>query len=203
MELLDVLGLLGIAAFAASGALAAVRAQLDVFGICVLGTLTALGGGVLRDVLLGLTPPTSLTYWPNPAVALAACLVAVLFQPGLVKLRPAILVLDTVGMGAFATQGATAALVVGAGPLAAVVVGTLTAIGGGVVRDILLNQVPDVLRREVYAVAALLGAGVVVAGSALGLPPGPVAFVGTGLAIALRTVAVLRHWNFPTPSARR
>lgn len=197
-----VIALAGIAAFAASGALAAVRAQLDLFGVCVLGTLTALGGGVLRDVLLGVTPPVSLVYWPNPVVALVVSVLAFVAQPGLVKLRPAILVLDTVGMGVFATQGAAVALERGAGALAALVVGTLTAIGGGVLRDVLLNQVPEVLRREVYALAALLGAAVVVVGDALGLPPGPVVIVGAGLAIALRAVAVLRGWNFPTPRLR-
>ncbi|GAB2936563.1 TRIC cation channel family protein [Rhodococcus aerolatus] len=198
----DVFALAGIAAFAASGSLAAVRAQLDLFGICVLGTLTALGGGVLRDVLLGVTPPVSLVYWPNPAVALALSFLAFVAQPGLVKLRPAILVLDTIGMGLFATQGAATALTLGAGGLAAVVVGTLTAIGGGVLRDVLLNQVPEVLRREIYALAALLGAVVVVAGEALGLRLDVATLVGAAVAIALRTVAVLRDWNFPTPKLR-
>ena len=120
----------------------------------------------------------------------------------MVRLRPAILVLDTVGMGVFATQGAAIALDRGAGSLAALVVGTLTAIGGGVLRDVLLNQVPEVLRREIYALAALLGAATVVVGTAVGLPAGPVVLVGAALAIALRTVAVLRGWNFPTPRLR-
>jgi len=178
--LLLVLDLVGIAAFAASGALAGVRARLDVFGVCVLGATTALGGGVLRDLLLGITPPSSLSDWRY-------------------LLTPIVLALDAAGMGLFATGGAATALAHGAGAVAACVIGMTTAIGGGALRDVLLREVPIVLRREIYALAALAGAIVLVASSAAGLRPGVAAVVGAALAIGLRAVALWRHWNVPLP----
>lgn len=197
--LLLVLELVGVAAFAASGALAAVRARLDVFGVCVLGATTALGGGVLRDLLLGITPPTALTDVVYLATALLTALVVFRFNPGVARLRRSVLVLDAAGMGLFATGGATTALAAGASGFAACVIGMTTAIGGGVVRDVLLREIPTVLRREIYALAALAGAVVVVVGDGIGVAPGVTAVLGAALAFGLRGVALLRGWNAPLP----
>lgn len=197
--LLLILDLVGITAFAASGAVAGVQARLDVFGVCVLGATTALGGGVLRDVLLGITPPTSVSDWRYLFTPIVVSLLVFRFHPGVARLRRTMLALDAAGMGLFATGGAATALSHGAGAVAACVIGMTTAIGGGALRDLLLREVPIVLRREIYALAALAGSVVLVASTAAGLRPGIAAVIGTVLATGLRGVALLRHWNAPVP----
>lgn len=197
--LLLIFDLVGITAFAASGAMAGVRARLDIFGVCVLGATTALGGGVLRDVLLGITPPASVSDWRYLLTPIVVALLVFRFHPRIARLRRGVLVLDAAGMGLFATGGAASALQHGAGVAAACVIGMTTAIGGGALRDVLLREVPYVLRKEIYALAALAGAAVVVATTAAGLHSGVAAALGATLAIALRWIALWRHWNAPVP----
>ncbi|GAA1261754.1 trimeric intracellular cation channel family protein [Saccharothrix xinjiangensis] len=197
--LLAALELVGIAAFAASGAVAAVRARLDVFGVTVLALTTALGGGTIRDVLLGVHPPAALVNWPSLAVAGVTGLVVFRFHPTVARLRRAVLLLDAFGLGLFVTAGTTTALALGAPPYAACLVGMTTGIGGGALRDVLLREIPLVLRREIYAVAALAGAVVVVLGDRLDLPPAPVSLVGSALIVGLRLIALWRDWNAPVP----
>jgi uncharacterized membrane protein YeiH len=197
--LLLIFDLVGITAFAASGAMAGVRARLDIFGVCVLGATTALGGGVLRDVLLGIAPPASVSDWRYLLTPIVVALLVFRFHPRIARLRRGVLVLDAAGMGLFATGGAASALQHGAGVAAACVIGMTTAIGGGALRDVLLREVPYVLRKEIYALAALAGAAVVVATTAAGLHPGVAAALGATLAIALRWIALWRHWNAPVP----
>jgi len=197
--LLLIFDLVGITAFAASGAMAGVRARLDIFGVCVLGATTALGGGVLRDVLLGITPPASVSDWRYLLTPIVVALLVFRFHPRIARLRRGVLVLDAAGMGLFATGGAASALQHGAGVAAACVIGMTTAIGGGALRDVLLREVPYVLRKEIYALAALAGAAVVVVTTAAGLHPGVAAALGATLAIALRWIALWRHWNAPVP----
>jgi len=201
--LLTVLDLAGIAVFAASGALAGVAARLDLFGVVTVAVLTGLGGGVIRDVLIGVTPPTSLRRWPYLLAPVVVGLLVFAFHSWVTRLRRAIEWADAFGLALFATAGAGAALATGAPGITAVVVGLITAIGGGVIRDVLVGEVPQVLRREVYAVPALLGAAVVVAGHDLGLPPVPVAIGAAGLVLAVRIVAMLRGWNAPLPRTPR
>ena len=193
------LDLVGIVAFAAAGALAGVRARLDVFGVAVLGGVTALGGGMLRDVLLGAHPPVALTDWRYLAPAVLVSLLVVRVHPRMARIRRVIAVLDAFGLGLFATSGAALALQADAGPLAAALIGMVTAVGGGVLRDVLLRQVPVVLRTDVYALAALAGSVVVVAAAASQLPAavGPVA--GVVLATGLRLVALRHRWGVPLP----
>ncbi len=192
-----VLEMVGIAVFAASGALAAVRARLDVFGVIVLALTTALGGGVIRDVLLGVHPPSSLTNWPFLLVPAVTGLLVFSFHPQVAKLRRAVQLLDAVGLGLFVTGGTSTALALGAPPYTACLVGMTTGIGGGALRDVLLREIPLVLRREIYAVAALLGCLVVAGGSVLGLPEGPLAVAGSVLVVAVRLLALWRKWNAP------
>ncbi|MCP2168686.1 trimeric intracellular cation channel family protein [Goodfellowiella coeruleoviolacea] len=199
--LLFVVQLVGIVAFAASGALAAVRARLDVFGIVVLALTTALGGGIIRDVLLGVHPPETLRTWPYLLVATVTGLIAVWFHPQLARLRWSVLVADAVGLGLFVTAGTATALAHELPAYSACLVGMTAGIGGGAMRDILLRQIPLVLRREIYALAALAGAVVVVCGAELRLPEVPVTLVGSVLVVALRLLAIWRNWNAPT--ARR
>ncbi|MEU4745289.1 trimeric intracellular cation channel family protein [Actinosynnema sp. NPDC023658] len=195
--LLDALELIGIAAFAASGAVAAVRARLDVFGVIVLALTTALGGGIIRDVLLGVHPPAALVSWPYLAVAGVTGLVVFWFHPTVAKLWRAVLLLDAIGLGLFVTAGTTTALRLGAPPYAACLVGMTTGIGGGALRDVLLREIPLVLRKEIYAVAALCGAVVVAFGDYLDLPAVLVTLVGSAVIVGLRLLATWRRWNAP------
>jgi uncharacterized membrane protein YeiH len=194
---LTALEMLGLVAFAGSGALAAVRARLDVFGVVVVGLTTALGGGVIRDILLGIHPPTTLRTWPYLAVCAVTALAVFLFHPQVTRLRRAVLLADALGLGVFVTAGTTTALEVGAPVYAACLIGMTTGIGGGAVRDLLLREIPLVLRKEIYAVAALAGAVLVGAGHALRLPPGPVTVVAAAVVVAVRVLALWRRWNAP------
>lgn len=193
----SVLDLLGVAVFAVSGALAAVRSQLDVFGVTVLAGVTAIGGGVVRDVLLGITPPTTLRQWPYLIVPAVVGLVVWRFHPAVARLRRAMLIADALGLALFATTGTAVALAAGAPAVTAVLVGVTTGVGGGVLRDVLLREVPLVLRREVYAVAASLGAVIVVAGDSLGLPTTPVLVLAALSVAVVRILALWRRWNIP------
>ncbi|ATY14910.1 hypothetical protein CU254_34295 [Amycolatopsis sp. AA4] len=195
--LLTALEFLGLVAFAASGALAAVRARLDVFGVVVVGLTTALGGGIIRDVLLGIHPPTSLRNWPYLAVCAATALIVFAFHPQVARLRHAVLLADAVGLGVFATAGTTLALNAGATGYAACLIGMTSGIGGGALRDLLLREIPLVLRKEIYAMAALTGAVCVWAGHALNLPAGAVTTVSAVVVVAIRVLALWRHWNAP------
>jgi uncharacterized membrane protein YeiH len=196
---LVVLDLLGIFVFAIAGALVAVRKNLDVFGVLVLAGITGLGGGVLRDVLIDRTP-AALVDWRYLAVPLLAGLVAFVYHPALGKVEPSINVLDAFGLGLFCVTGAQKALDAGLGPAPAALLGMVTGIGGGIMRDVLAGRVPMVFRGDLYAIPALAGAIVVVVGSKLDLPFAAVAFTGGGLCIVWRLLAIWRHWQAPVPT---
>ena len=197
--MLLVLELIGIAVFAASGALAGVRARLDVFGVVILAMTTALGGGILRDVLLDVSPPTSLRDWRYLLVTAVTGLVVFWVHPHMAKLRRAMLLADAVGLGLFTTAGTITALELGAPAYTACLIGMTTGIGGGALRDVLIREIPVVLQREIYAVAALLGAVVVVVGRHLGLPQGPTVLAGAALIVTVRVLGLWRKWNAPLP----
>ena len=194
----------GTFAFAISGGLVAVRHRLDLFGVLVLAFAAATAGGITRDLLLGATPPVSLLDWRYLAVSSLAGLLTFYRHEQVERLRNPVQLFDAVGLGLFAVLGAGKALAAGLGPVGAVMLGVLTGIGGGIARDVLVAQVPSVLsRRELYAVAALAGALVVVAGDALALPAAPVAITGAVACFTLRWLAVRRGWRVPaaTPAA--
>jgi uncharacterized membrane protein YeiH len=194
---LALLTYLGIAVFAASGALAGIRRRLDLFGVGVVGLAAGLGGGITRDLLLGITPPVSVERWTNATVALVASLLVFYVHPHLGRLRRVIAVYDAVGLGLFATTSATTTLELGGSPFAAVVIGAVGAVGGGVLRDLLVNEVPLLLRRDLYAVPALVGALAVVLWAALDGPGDLGLLVGTVFATGLRLLGLWRNWNFP------
>lgn len=195
--LLQILNLVGIAAFAASGALVGVQKQLDIFGICVVGATTGIGGGILRDLLLGIHPPTSLDRWPSITVAVATSIVVSFAHPVMSKVWNAVVLFDAFGMGLFATGGASVALDHGSSALGGVLIGATAALGGGVLRDMLVNEVPLLLHRDLYAVPALLGAAVTVVGDALDIADGAAVIAGTILATGLRLLALWRSWHLP------
>ncbi len=197
----EVLQLAGILAFAISGALVGVRRNLDLLGVIVVGSFTGLGGGILRDVLLGVHPPVSFVYWPNLAVAAAGSLVVFVWHPTLARINRLEIVYDAFGLGLFSASGAAMTMVSGHSWLTAVLIGTITAIGGGVIRDVLVNTVPAVLTRELYAVSALVGAGLAVAGTALTDQPAIASLIGGAAAVTLRLLSVARGWHLPRPRA--
>lgn len=193
------LDLVGVFVFALSGGLVAVQKQLDLFGVLVLSVVAGLGGGILRDLLIGSVPPTGISDWRLVTAALLGGLVTFRWHPGIGRISRLVRVLDAAGLGAFCVTGALTALGAGVTPQTAVIVGTLTAIGGGMIRDVLAGEVPEVLRRELYAVPALLGASVVVVANELDVLSTPVALGAAVLVFALRVVAVLLDLNAPRP----
>src|SRR5215217_5243918 len=157
------LDLTGTFAFALNGALTALRvARLDIVGVVTLGIITALGGGIIRDVLLDSLPPATFSDWRYLTVAASGGLIASVFGGGLQRLTTPITVLDAAGLSLFAVTGASKALEWGLGPAQAVLLGALTGVGGGTVRDVLIRQIPSVLSSGLYAIPALAGATVTV-----------------------------------------
>ncbi|MBS1819231.1 MAG: trimeric intracellular cation channel family protein [Acidobacteria bacterium] len=195
------LDLAGTFVFALSGAMAGVRRKLDLFGVLVLSFAAANTGGVLRDVLIGAVPPAALESWRYLAVSLLAGVITFYF-PSAVKARwNPVLVFDAAGLALFAVAGTRKALVYGLNPVSATLLGMLTGIGGGMVRDVLLADIPVVLRTDLYAVAALLGAAIVAGADLLHLPSWPAAVAGAALCFALRLVAMNRGWGLPVAEA--
>lgn len=198
-----VLDLCGTFAFAVSGGTAAVRRRLDLFGVLVVSFAASTFGGISRDVLIGDAPPAAFEDWRYLAVAMAAGVVAFCWSPRIERLRNPVRMLDAVGLAFFAVAGTEKALAYGLSPVMAALMGMLTGIGGGMARDILLADVPAVLRRELYAVAALLGAGIVVAGHLLGLPTLATAVTAGLVCFGLRMAALRRGWQLPLPRSPR
>lgn len=197
--LLVLLDLIGIFAFAISGGLVGVRKGLDVFGVLVLAAATGLGGGFLRDVLIGAVPPATLADWRYLVVPVVAGLVTFWFHPALGRMERLVTVFDAFGLGVFCVVGALKALDYGLGPLPAALMGAVTAVGGGILRDLLAGRVPVVLRSELYATPALVGAAVAVAGGSSSLPTWTFAIPAAALATFWRLVSVWRGWNAPRP----
>ena len=195
--LLLTLDILGTFVFAMSGAAAGVKKRLDVFGVCVLAFVAATAGGLTRDVLIGAVPPAGISDWRYITTSLAAAVVTFLWYPRVQRLNTVILVFDAAGLGLFAVAGTEKALAYGLNPPASAMLGMLTGIGGGVVRDVLVNEVPVVLRADLYAVAALAGAAVVVFGALLHLPGAIMAPAGAALCFLMRLVAIRRRLNLP------
>jgi uncharacterized membrane protein YeiH len=196
---LTALDLVGIFVFALSGGLVAVRKGLDIFGVLVLAGITGLGGGFLRDLLIGAVPPATLADWRYLTVPVAAGLVTFWFHPALGRMERLVTVFDAAGLGLFCVTGALKALAYGLGPVPAALMGMLTGIGGGVLRDVLAGRVPVVLRGELYATPALVGAVVAVLGVELGVEEAVVAAPAAAVCIGWRLLAVRRGWSAPRP----
>lgn len=196
--LLLVVDFVGTFLFAIEGGMAAAKGNLDLLGAMVLAFATALGGGIIRDVLIGAIPPNSIRNWRYGAIAFAGAATAFFFH-SMVQEFPAsaLTLLDAAGLSLFAVAGAEKALDYEIHPFIAILMGGITGVGGGTVRDLLLAQVPTVLRADVYATAALAGAAVVVVGLKLKLPRTPTAVAGGLVCFLLRMVSVWLHWNLP------
>ncbi len=200
--LLLILDLGGTAAFAVSGAMAGVKRGLDVFGVLVVAFVASSLGGVTRDVLIGAVPPAALVDWRYLAVSAAMGLAAFFWSPLVARLSNPVRLLDAMGLGFFAVAGAQKALAYGLSPLMAALLGMVTGIGGGVARDVLLAEVPAVLRSDLYALAALAGAAVVVVGARLHAPSVACAIAGGLLCFSLRVLAIRQGWRLPQAGER-
>ena len=196
------LNLVGTFVFGLSGGLAAVRARLDLFGVVALAAVVGLAGGITRDLLIGV-PPETFRDWRYLAAVGAAGLVCCVAMPALERIWRGVLIFDAVGLGVFCVTGASKALEFGVGPVQAVVLGAITGIGGGLLRDVLLGQVPTVLRHELYAIPALLGAAVVVVADQAGSNSALFAVLGAALCFTTRAIALHLGVNVPTATGTR
>lgn len=197
--LLLVLDLVGIAVFGVSGALTGVGKSLDLFGVLFLSVVTALGGGFLRDALIGATPAAALTDGRYLLVPVVVGLIVFYVHPTMTRLTRVFLLVDAAGLGLFAVAGTRKALDFGVPAVGACGIGLLTAIGGGLIRDVLVREIPTVLHREIYATAALLATIVVVVGDKADLNNVATAAVAIASAFLLRVISRWKQWSAPLP----
>ncbi|MGH7985526.1 MAG: trimeric intracellular cation channel family protein [Candidatus Acidiferrales bacterium] len=200
--LLLVLNLVGTFVFAISGATAGVQKRLDLFGVLVLSFTVGNAGGIARDVLIGAVPPVAITDWRYLAVSVLAGLMIFFWYSLIERLRSPVLVFDAAGLALFAVTGTQKAFAYRLDPVMAALLGMLTGIGGGMTRDVLITQIPVVLREDLYAIAALAGAAVVAIGYVLRLPPVAMMLSGAALCFGLRLVAMWRGWHLPVAHPR-
>ncbi len=196
---LVVLDLTGIFVFAVAGALVAVRKNLDLFAALVLGGVTGLGGGFIRDVLIGATPPAALADWRYLLVPIAAGLVTFFFHASIGRVERVITIFDAFGLALFCVTGALKAIDYGLEPLPAALLGMVTGIGGGMIRDVLAGSVPVIFEGVVYATPALAGAAVAVLLDRTDLPVWAVAAGGFSTCLGFRLLALVRGWRAPLP----
>jgi uncharacterized membrane protein YeiH len=196
---ITVLEFVGLFTFATSGALLAIQKGFDVVGILVLATLTALGGGILRDLIIGDAPPSAFTDVWYLAIPLGAAVVTFFAHPLLRRLSFTVLLFDAAGLALFCVTGTLKALAFGLGPLQAVLLGVTTAVGGGVLRDITARETPALVQADssLYAIPAAVGAAVVVAAYHADMPMDVVGTLAAVFVFAFRVAAMLRHWRAP------
>ena len=197
------LDLAGTFAFGLSGGLVGVRARLDLFGIIVLAAVVGLVGGITRDIILGSLPPATFNDWRYLAVAAAAGLVAFFARPALERFSLLVNIFDAAGLSLFCVTGATKALAFDVGAVQAVLLGAITAIGGGMLRDVLVRDIPIVLRSELYAIPALLGATIIVVASRLGYQNPAIAITSAAVCFLIRMVGIRFDLSLPTAPSER
>ncbi len=204
VSLLLALDLAGTFAFALNGAFTAVRSvRLDIVGVIALGVITAIGGGIIRDVLIDALPPATFMEWPYLTVATVGALVAFFLSRPLERVLTPMLVLDAAGLSLFCVTGASKALAFGLGPVQAVVLGAVTAVGGGTIRDVLMGRIPSVLSSGLYAVPALLGATVTVVAVRLDVYGLVAALAAAAVCFVVRMLGIRFNLNAPAPRADR
>jgi uncharacterized membrane protein YeiH len=189
--------LLGTIAFAISGAAAAKERELDLFGVYAVAFMTACGGGIVRDLCLGTLPPAAISDWRYLVGAAFAATATIWAGPWVERLKHPVTFFDSLGLGFFAVVGAHKALLNAANVEAAIVLGTVSAVGGGVVRDVLLNRVPAILAKEIYALAALVAAVIQVVGQINGWPIGLTSSFAAGACLVIRFLALRYAWGLP------
>ncbi|KUL35845.1 trimeric intracellular cation channel family protein [Actinoplanes awajinensis] len=195
--LLLVADLIGVAVFAASGASAGVAKRLDLFGVAFVGFAAALGGGILRDLTIGAVPPLAFADWRYATTAVLASVAVFWLHPRLNRVRRAVLLLDAAGLGLFTATGTLKALHAGVPAVGACLLGMLTAIGGGLTRDLLTGEIPVVLQRDFYAIVALGGAILITVLDRLGVTGLVPLVTAAGLMTGVRLLALYRRWSAP------
>ena len=201
---LIVLDLIGTFIFALSGAVVGVKRRLDIFGVLVLSFAAASAGGIMRDLLIDSVPPAAIRDWRYMAASVLAGLLIFIWFPRSqrsARVRNFVLLFDAAGLGLFAVTGTQKALGYGLNPVMASLIGMLTGVGGGMMRDVLVAEIPQVLRSDLYAVAALAGAVVVVIGHQLDVAPAVAAVLGAVICFSLRLIAIRRRWQLPIAQA--
>jgi uncharacterized membrane protein YeiH len=195
------LNVIGLFVFAISGALTALRNDMDVFGVAMIAFVTGVGGGTIRDVLLGSFPVWWIAAPSAVFICLAGAAIATVAQPFIHSRLKTLIWADAMGLAVFSVLGAQAALAANAPAVIAIFMGAVTATFGGVVRDVLLNEPPLILKQDIYATAALIGAGVYVGLIAAGLSESPAAVVAALVTFAIRAAAIV--FNIPSPKFAR
>lgn len=195
--MVEALDWIGTFAFALSGGLLGVQKRFDLFGVLFLSFVVAVAGGMIRDVLIGAVPPAGISEIHYFVIAIIGGLITFYCYPRVVSRQHQISLLDAVGLGLFAVIGAAKAVDHGINPLMAAIMGMLTGIGGGMMRDVLAGEVPFVLRSDLYAVAALAAGAIVALGHVLGMPRLYPMLVGAAICILLRIMAIYRGWRAP------
>ncbi len=195
--LFNLVDLAGTFAFAISGATAARRCNLDLFGILAIAFITACGGGIARDLCIGAVPPAGLSDWRYLFTAIVAALLTIVAYPWVERLTYPVRLFDAMGLGLFAVYGAHKALLFGHNAEVAILLGMITAIGGGMARDVLLTRVSVVLQKEIYALAAFVGAALTVIGEHYQWPAVWATWLPILVCFGLRFLALHYHWNLP------
>lgn len=197
-DLLEILNLAGTFAFAISGATVAVQGGMDIFGVMVLAFVTAVAGGVTRDLIIGAIPPAAFQSWHVLAITVGAALLTFCATRLVRRLQHAVQFFDAAGLGFFAVDGTQRALVHGIDPVMAGMLGLVTGIGGGIVRDVLAGRKPLVLSSGFYASAALAAVAIVLAAHAMGIAAGWTAIAAVATCFCLRVLAIYGRWNLPS-----
>ena len=198
------LDLIGTFVFALSGAVVGIKRRLDIFGVLVISFAAATAGGIMRDLLINSVPPAAIRDWRYMAASVLGGLLIFIWFPRsqrTARVRNFVLLFDAGGLALFAVTGTQKALGYGLNPVMAALLGMLTGVGGGIVRDVLVAEIPNVLRSDLYAVAALAGAVVVVVGHEVNVAPTLAAVLGAMICLSLRLVAIRRRWQLPVARA--
>ncbi|OIQ17300.1 MAG: hypothetical protein BM557_08805 [Flavobacterium sp. MedPE-SWcel] len=198
--LLDILGTL---AFAISGVLTAMNKKMDPFGVFVIAFVTAAGGGTLRDMLIGRTPVGWMLDLNYVYTIVVGFFLAILFRKKLEKLRKSLFLFDTIGLGVFTLIGLEKGLGANLHPIVCIALGTMTASFGGVIRDILCNEIPVIFRKEVYATVCIIGGVVFFGLLQLNLPENMLYLLTSGIIIATRLLVVYYKWSLPSLDRRK
>lgn len=197
MEITTIIDILGTIAFSISGALTAMRKKLDVFGIFIIALVTSVGGGTLRDILIGKTPVSWMLNMTFVYVIFAATIVAIIFRSYLKYVRKSLFLFDTIGIALYTIAGVQIATGAGLPPVICVILGTISASFGGVLRDILCNEIPIIFHKEIYATVCILGGSFYLILLYYGLLPSLAMIIAGSSIIFIRTLAVVKKWSLP------
>lgn len=197
MNIFEILDYTGTAVFAISGALAGMRKEFDPFGVIILAAVTAIGGGTLRDILIGNTPVGWMEHSLYIYIIVVSCVLAVVFRKYLVYVRKTMFLFDSIGLGLFTITGVQAGQMAGLDPIICIILGTMSASFGGVIRDILSNQVPLIFHREIYASACILGGILFLILHSYGISNAINSLITSSAVVLVRVLAVKFKWHLP------